>query len=159
LYVGNISPHKNLNWILEEAKINRNDTFVIVGKNVLGINYSDNALIPENVILTGYVTDEENKALMLHAKALLFPSFCEGFGIPPLEMLALGKKIIISNCSCLPDIFKSSALYIDPRKNDYVLSEIEDNTDSKDKKEVLNNNSWNNAAKQWIALLETHGGE
>lgn len=46
----------------------------------------------DNVIFTGFVSDGEMKALMLNCVALIQPSLYEGFGIPPIEALSLGKK-------------------------------------------------------------------
>lgn len=151
--VGNISPHKNLKWVIEEAKVNPSEKFVIVGKCVLGLSQGVE-FIPKNVIFTGYVSDLENITLMKNAKALLFPSFCEGFGIPPLEMLAMGKKIIISKQSCLPGIFGPTAIYIDPNSHSYVLENLlETKTDEDATRSVLVNNSWDHAASCWLNLL------
>ena len=61
---------------------------------------------------------------MKNCKAFIFPSFFEGFGIPPLEALSVGAKIIVSNSSCLPEIFGNSAYYIDPNKICTDLDEL-----------------------------------
>ena len=61
---------------------------------------------------------------MKYCKAFIFPSFFEGFGIPPLEALSVGASIIISNTTCLPEIFGKTAHYIDPYNADVNLDEI-----------------------------------
>ena len=52
--------------------------------------------------------------LLKHSKALIFPSLHEGFGLPPLEALALGKKAIVAKTSCMPEIYGNSVYYLDP---------------------------------------------
>lgn len=152
--IGNISPHKNFKWIVNEANNNPEALFVIIGQNVLGLGVNQKTQLKSNTIFTGYITDNECKALLMNAKALLFPSICEGFGIPPLEILALGGDAIVSNRSCMPEIFGDSVVYIDPFKDDYNLSDIRlsDNVEAKDN--VLKNNSWDLSAKRWLKLLE-----
>ena len=152
--LGNISPHKNLEWVLAEAEKNIAYKFVIVGQQVLGLAKSNSPYrVASNVIFTGYISDEECKGLLAEAKGLLFPSYCEGFGIPPLEMLALGKPAIVSERTCLPEIFGDSVSYIDPDRNNYDLSVIESATGSTE--EVLKNNSWDLSANKWLALLSS----
>ena len=69
-----------------------------------------------NVKLLGYVSDGQVKWLMQNCKAFIFPSYYEGFGIPPLEALSVGAKIVVGNAASLPEIYKKSAYYIDPEK-------------------------------------------
>lgn len=150
--LGNIYPHKNLKWVLEEASVNPEDFFVIVGQKMTGISLDGYEVKKrQNVLFTGYVSDEENKALLKNAKALLFPSYSEGFGIPPLEMLALGKPAVISDRTCLPEIYGDSVCYIDPDKNDYILGKLKLSTENA--KKVLDANSWDVAAQKWMSLL------
>lgn len=92
LAISSISPHKNFSWVIEEAKTNPDNYFVIVGASTYGLtspNSGSEADIPSNVIFTGYLNDIDNKYLISHSKALLMPSYCEGFGLPPIETLAL----------------------------------------------------------------------
>ncbi|MDD3139587.1 MAG: glycosyltransferase family 1 protein [Lachnospiraceae bacterium] len=111
--VGSLSPNKNLEWIYGAAKNNTEAVFAVAGNVVAyGNRYSHDD--SENVLLLGYVSDSEMKSLMSHCKAFIFPSFFEGFGIPPLEAMSVGAKVLVSNTSCLPEIYKDSAIYIDP---------------------------------------------
>ena len=61
---------------------------------------------------------------MKHCKAFIFPSFFEGFGIPPLEALSVGAKVIAANTSCLPEILQDSCYYINPYDTDINLDEL-----------------------------------
>ena len=114
--LGSRVPHKNLEWIVAAAKANPGDQFVVSGENKYCLGF-ENKTFPKNILFTGYISDGEIRSLMRKCEAFILPSFYEGFGIPPLEALAEGAEIIISNASCLPEIYGNSAHYIDP--NDY----------------------------------------
>ena len=53
---------------------------------------------------------------MARAEALVLPSFYEGFGLPPLEAMALGTPALLSRRASLPEVFGDSALYFEPDK-------------------------------------------
>lgn len=114
--MSSLAKNKNFNWIIEVAKRNPNLKFAVAGNNELKIlgNSITGSNNLNNLFYLGYVSDDEAKMLMKNCKAFLFPSIYEGFGIPPLEALAMGTKVVCSNTSCLPEIFKDSVYYIDP---------------------------------------------
>lgn len=151
--LGSLAPHKNFNWIMEVAKRNPNQLFAIAGGKDLR-NWKDNIETNElsNVIFLGYVTDEENKALMRACKAYLHPSKYEGFGIPPLEALACGTPIIISNATCLPEIYEDCAHYFDPDDYSVDLNSILQKPVASPNK-ILEKCSWERSAKQWFDLI------
>ena len=60
-----------------------------------------------------------------NAVAFVYPSFYEGFGIPPLEAQTCGCPAICADASCLPEIFGDSVLYCDPYDSDSLLSTFE----------------------------------
>ena len=120
--MGSLAPNKNIEWVLAVAKKHSQYNFLIAGKSNLkayGKDYKECEFA--NVYFLGYVTDGEIKYLMRHCKAFIFPSFFEGFGIPPLEALSVGTKIIVARSSCLPEIFGNAAYYIDPNNPDIDL--------------------------------------
>lgn len=148
--IGNIMPHKNLKWIVQVAKNNPNAIFAVAG-NMTSFNL-DYLHESDNVIYLGRVSDGENKSLMKNCKAFLHPAFYEGFGIPPLEALACGAPIIISNTSCLPEIYKNCAHYISPYEFEYDLDKLlNEEVESADK--VLNLYSWDESAKRWMDIF------
>lgn len=133
--------NKNSRWIFNVAKNNPQAIFVIAGK------YYDDDMenLPDNVCMLGYVSDQDMCALMSNCKAFLFPSIYEGFGIPPLEALSLGCKVVVSGTSSLPEIFEDSAHYIDP----YDFAVNIDNVLQKkvdDAAKVLEKYSWKKSA-------------
>ncbi len=145
--IGSLAPNKNMKWVFEVAKNNPNEQFVIVGRSSLseyGVSFEDSNI--NNVVLTGYLTDEELKYLILNCKALIFPSVYEGFGIPPLEAIALGKQAIISNTSCLPEIFDGYVHYLDPTNPNIDINALL-STKVKHPQKLLKKYRYSNAAK------------
>ncbi len=68
--------------------------------------------IGERVRFLGFVDDEDLPALYSGATIFLFPSLYEGFGLPPLEAMACGAPVIVSNSSCLPEVVGQAAIQL-----------------------------------------------
>jgi hypothetical protein len=81
--------------------------------------------LSEMVTFPGYLSDEDFSVLMQGCKAVIFPSLYEGFGMPVLEAMALGKPVLCSNVSSLPEIAGEAALFFDPRKPQTILNAIQ----------------------------------
>lgn len=157
--LGSLAAHKNYRWLREVARRNPGKTFAVAGgKNLQAFGEDKEAVDTANILYLGYVTDEENKALMQHCKAFLHPALFEGFGIPPLEALSVGAKIIISNASCLPELYGDCAAYFDP--NDYEVD-----LDALLQKPVappqalLQKFSWDAMARFWLEKFRTYAAE
>jgi glycosyltransferase involved in cell wall biosynthesis len=76
------------------------------------------------IIFTGFVPDEDLRALYSGAKAFIFPSLGEGFGIPVLEAMQCGTPVITSNVTSLPEIAGDAAILINPRDGDELCQAI-----------------------------------
>ena len=155
--LGSKYKHKNFRWILESARYNPKYKFVITGTGAFSNNENElKMVVPKNVIFTGYITNEEIKSLMIHCKALIQPSLYEGFGLPPLEALSVGASIVVSNKSCLPEIYKGVAHYIDPYNYNVDLDKLMDESVD-DPKIVLDEYTWERAAAQLLNVLYKEG--
>lgn len=149
--MSSLEPNKNFKWIAEVAMKNTDQVFAIAGSiNDKIFSKGLGFECPPNMRLLGYVSDEEGKTLMRDSKAFLFPSFYEGFGIPPLEALSAGcKSIIVSDIPVMHEIFKNIATFI--KLDTYNLSEINE-TKKEDIINVLSKYAWSNSS----ALLYKH---
>lgn len=152
--LGSISKMKNTGWILELARNNPDKTFVLSGAKAY--NSKVQLDIPDNVVMTGFVSDEQIKSLIKGCKAFVYPSIYDGFGIPPLEALSQGVPVICSSAACLPEIYKNSVHYIDPYDTDVNIDELlKEEVDSPEA--VLNRYSWSRSAEEFYALLKKQG--
>lgn len=153
--LGSLQKRKNLKWILKYAKANPGDLFAVSGKTISGMKSKEIEDLSQlkNVVLLGYVSDEEVKALLQNCRAFVFPSYYEGFGIPPLEALAAGAKIIISKAASLPEIYKNSAVYINPNDTNINLNEIL-NQSTFGKESVLKKYTYSNAAEELLKEIQ-----
>ncbi|HMV47903.1 MAG TPA: glycosyltransferase family 1 protein [Blastocatellia bacterium] len=124
LAVGSLQPRKNLVRLIRAyARLRgQNHDFtpqlVIVGRKLW---LADEIFAEvrrqgwaEDVILTGYVADEDLPKLYRAATAFVYPSLFEGFGLPPVEAMACGTPVVTSNVSSLPEVAGDAALLIDP---------------------------------------------
>lgn len=156
--LGSLQKRKNLKWIANYAANHKEDFFAISGKPISGMVSDDLEKLKtlKNVIFLGYISDGQVKALMKNCKAFVFPSYYEGFGIPPLEALSVGAKIIVSNSACLPEIYSNAAYYIDANNTDCNLNEIiKKQIDKNSIDEVLSTYTYDKAAQKLYNIL-TH---
>ncbi len=73
---------------------------------------ADRLGISDRVRFLGFVDDEDLPALYSGATIFLFPSLYEGFGLPPLEAMACGAPVVVSNASCLPEVVGQAAMQL-----------------------------------------------
>jgi glycosyltransferase involved in cell wall biosynthesis len=125
LAVSSASPNKNFEGILKALALMGENAphCVIVGQQYSKV-FKNSMLANKRVIEMGYVTDEVLAGLYKHAMCLVYPSFYEGFGLPPLEAMLMGCPVIVSNRSSLPEICGDAALYCDPGDPQTIASAI-----------------------------------
>lgn len=132
IFVGSLEPRKNLRGLLKGFALykQRNPQsktrLTVVGcENPLfadiGINRQD---VGEDVEFRGYISDRELAELFGSVRALVYPSFYEGFGFPPLEAMAAGTPVVTSRTSSLPEVVGDSALLVDPYSPDDIADKI-----------------------------------
>lgn len=125
LFAGGIDFKKNIESVIEAYAALRKEQqdktcFVIVGKAAEDtINHyrqiAEAYDIADRLVFTGFVTDDELLDLYCGAKALVFPSLYEGFGLPVIEAMACGTPVITSNNSSLKEIAEGFALMVNPK--------------------------------------------
>jgi glycosyltransferase involved in cell wall biosynthesis len=104
-------------------------------KKIQEVKYAD------KIIFTGYVNDDEKRALLSSAEIFLFPSEYEGFGIPVLEAMACACPVITTNVSSLPEVGGDAALYVEPNNSEQLAAEIEGLLASSQKREMYSRKS------------------
>ncbi len=151
--LGSLEPNKNLPWILQTAKNNPDIVFAVGGGINSKVFAQDNIELPGNVRLLGYLSDIAAKSLMRDCGYFLFPSFYEGFGIPPMEAMVAGApNIVVSDIPVMHEIFGGSVSYIDPKRYDYRLADITAPSQKYDC--VLERFSWKRSARKLLGLLQ-----
>jgi glycosyltransferase involved in cell wall biosynthesis len=119
LYVGRLNIRKNITTLLKSLSIAKHKhSLVIVGKaDNKGFNLDDEIArlgIKDRVFNIGYLVDIDLAEIISSASVFVFPSYAEGFGLPPLEAMKSGIPTIVSDRTSLPEICGNAALYFDP---------------------------------------------
>lgn len=125
LSVGSIQPRKNLARLIKAYASLRGDhsavklpKLVLVGKCAWLYDETLRALeesgVKEAVVLTGYVPEKDLPALYSGALCFIYPSYFEGFGLPPLEAMKCGTPVIVGNKTSLPEVVGDAGLTVDP---------------------------------------------
>jgi len=122
-YIGNAKPHKNLTRLFQAysgipRELQKEYPLVIAGVK----SQEDLPGIIENMILPGFINEEDLPAIYSGATLFVFPSYAEGFGLPPLEAGACGTPSAIARATSLPEVMGENALYFDP----YNVHEMRD---------------------------------
>jgi glycosyltransferase involved in cell wall biosynthesis len=121
LFVGSIEPRKNLRSLLRaymelEEPVRKEFKIVLVGfegwKNEEIMSLLGK--LEPDVLYLGYVPDNELGKFYNLASLFVYPSFYEGFCLPPLEAMACGCPVIVSNAASLPEVCGEAAFYVDP---------------------------------------------
>lgn len=124
LGVGTLEPRKNLRALLEAfallpSRMTNQFQLVLAGKPGWGTTNLEKYLQKygqrSSLVLTGYVSDDELRALYATAELFVFPSFYEGFGLPVAEALASGCPVIASTAPSLKEVAGSAAIFVDPK--------------------------------------------
>ncbi|MBR6046449.1 MAG: glycosyltransferase family 4 protein [Ruminococcus sp.] len=156
LAVSSIAPHKNFSWIVENAKLHPDSQYVIVGKTDPSVWLDETDSFKDNVLYLGYQSDERLTSLLENARALVFPSLYEGFGMPPMEALACGTGAVVSDIEVLREIYGDTVSYIDPKDPSADLGALTAKPCASCR-ELLRNYSWHHTALKWLRLIDIFG--
>ncbi len=118
LYVGSLKPHKNLPRTLaafsEVADRVPHDIVLVGPGDAEPLRREVPARLASRVRFVGLLDEARVKSYVAHASGLVLASLYEGFGLPPLEAMALGVPALVSRAASLPEVCGDAALYCDP---------------------------------------------
>lgn len=182
LVVSSLNKHKNVGPLVEAyrkyERSSRTTTALVLAGGSSGVFSQDRTLASlcvsdaavstndegcgkSRIIALGRVTDEELIWLYRHAKAFVFPSLFEGFGLPPLEALACGCPVASSDAASLPEVVGDGGLLFDAR-SDKDMQRIFEELDQADREHLADrnqrtaseSNSWERSARIMSTILE-----
>lgn len=132
LYVGTIEPRKNIETIVAAfdilADTDQDARLILAGG--LGWRYDgilkavENSPHKDRILMPGYLTAQEKYLLYQEARAFLFPSHYEGFGLPILEAYRTGTQVITAKNSSLPEVGGEAAWYVENENDAAALAEV-----------------------------------
>ena len=171
LYVGGISPHKNLDGLVHAmTRLESNAQLVIVGDEkrdsylICGQELRETVArlgLSDRVVFTGFVPDDDLVALYNAAKLLVLPSFDEGFGLPVIEAMACGTPVAVSHIGALKELVGNAGLVFDPENLDDLASTLDRLLQSEELRKRLRQRgldrvrrySWRRAAEQTMSVM------
>ncbi len=175
LYLGTLEPRKNIPAIIRAFNILKRKNslkdlhLILAGKK--GWLYKDilkqaaQSPFKNHIIFWGPVKQEEKVFLYNLSQAFVYPSFFEGFGLPPIEAQACGVPIVASDRTSLAEILTNSALLINPWKVNDLADSLEYLlTQSKISEEFIQKGlenakrfNWSSAGQATMAILKKYG--
>ncbi|MBN2405760.1 MAG: glycosyltransferase family 4 protein [Coriobacteriia bacterium] len=168
LFNGNVFPHKNVRRLIEayeQVKVTHPDLLLVIAGKLgeQGIRLQAEVEHITGVLFLGFVPDDELKWLMENARAYVYPSLSEGFGLPGLEAMLLDTPVVSSNATCLPEVYKDAAHYFDPldvRDMANKISEVLADDSLRDRlihngQELLRTYDWGTLAKQTLSVYRS----
>lgn len=174
LFVGTLEPRKNIDGLIRAyanlpVKLKKKYPLVLAGRRGwhteeidLAIKQTDSR---KSILETGYFAEGDLPALYGMASVFVYPSWYEGFGLPPLEAMGYGVPVICSNTSSLPEVAGDAALKVNPANQRDISSALEKlltNESLRAKLIEAGENqakqfSWEKTAKQTLEILEKVG--
>ena len=163
LAVSSLGANKNFNGLSKAVSLNNSFayTMIIAGGMIGALKHTS---LNENITYLGYVTDEELKFLYCNASLFVFPSFYEGFGIPPLEAMIMGCPVISSNTSALPEVLNNACEYFNPKEPSDIANKLSLTINNANALDNLKQKgyiqaakySWHKSAVQFFELIKEY---
>jgi len=171
LGVGSIQPRKNLGRLISaysQLSMKRDDLppMILAGKMAWLFEETLREIethgLKEKIRFTGFVPDEDLPGLYSAAKCFVYPSFFEGFGLPPLEAMRCGTAVITGDRTSLPEVVGDAGILIDPFDVGAIAAAIERVlTDDKLREEMVQMGlerarqfTWISTARQTLDVFE-----
>jgi glycosyltransferase involved in cell wall biosynthesis len=163
LSVSSLSANKNFKGLSEAIDKIEFKVFKMVVAG--GVSSTLSAAKPsESIHYLGYVKNEELKYLYSNASLFIFPSFYEGFGIPPIEAMICGCPVLASKTSSLPEVLGDAAEYCDPHDINDMAEKIKSLLNDPGKLEAMtakglqkaSEYSWKKTALKFYEIITRH---
>jgi len=131
LYVGALNPRKNVFRAIQAFlgfadRTEADYKFVIVGPGNKRVFKDFDIPEDDRIVTPGFLSQPELKYAYTHAELFLYPSLYEGFGLPPLEAMACGTPVVVSDATSLPEVVGDAGEYVDPYDVNNIRRGIED---------------------------------
>ncbi len=150
-FVGMLEKRKNIKLLIEAyLAVSDKIKIPLVLAGALGygneefVSYLKDKKYKQKIIYLNYISNIEKLVLLKNARAFVFPSLNEGFGLPPLEAMRMGTPVLTSNITALPEVCGDAALLVNP----YSLKELADGLVEISENNILRENLLKNAPKQ-----------
>lgn len=173
MYTGGIDHRKNIEGLIRAyaklpAPLRQAYQLAIVcsvhpeGRQALDQLAEQHGLSKDEVILTGFVSDDDLVALYNLCKLFIFPSWHEGFGLPALEAMRCGAPVISANTSSLPEVIGWDEALFDPHSDEAIAAAMQRAlTDTCYREALISHGnlqakrfSWNESARRAISAME-----
>lgn len=166
MYTGSSFPHKNLERLISAFDLLKEHhpdlRLVLVGKKEyykkkLESWAKKNSAYFSDIVFTEFVPDEELKWYYQNARAYVFASLSEGFGLPGLEAMVHGCPVVSSNASCLPEVNGDAAHYFNPEDIQEMAAKIDEVISSEPLRKKLVEKGYENAKRfSWRRFATQH---
>ena len=156
LFVGTIEPRKNLLTLVRafdqiRRQTSRRPQLVVVGAEGWLTDelfaFIKESSISDRLRLTGYLDDDDLRALYSSCTVFVYPSVYEGFGLPPLEAMACGAPVIASNIATFQETLGSAAELVEPNDVEALARSIVEILDDEDRRRKLSRRGLERAPK------------
>jgi glycosyltransferase involved in cell wall biosynthesis len=168
LYVGRLNLRKNIDNLLKAIPLLRNTSIplVIVGADNWKSSNHEHIIqslgIQNRIHFTGAIYQDLGVVYAL-AHVFCFPSYAESFGLPPLEAMASGVAVVVSNTTSLPEVCGEAGTYVNPHQPEEIALRIDELLDdpklyARKRKlgfEQASRFTWKNAAKTILNAIDT----
>lgn len=172
LFIGTMQPRKNIIRLVDAFIKLKNDNhieekLVVVGKKGWLWQPIERKLkasgLSNEVVVLDYLDQTDLQAVLAGASLLTLPALYEGFGLPPLEAMASGVPVVVSNISSLPEVVGDAGRLVNPNSADSIAEGLLEVLQDKELKERMikkglnraRDFSWEKTAKETVKLLES----
>jgi glycosyltransferase involved in cell wall biosynthesis len=163
VHVGNIFPHKNIKRLIDALDVLRNEKIsiklvLVTKKNNFFLrtrDYIREKDLGKQIVVFGFLTDQQLKSLYYYSLGYIYPSYSEGFGLQGLEALASGAKLLASDIPVFREVYGNCAFYFDPMNPYSIATAIKEAVNMPPKEgvyDLLKKYSWTKTAINTIEV-------